>query len=137
MSSTTAGTRKAIRPFNKNLFLRKPSLFENSYEKFSNVLNRLIDSDRNFDESDFKIVDQVLYTIQQSIGIGLDLVVNANSARKHVGNRFEELIRALLAAMEIPIKKVVLSIPYETEEGEKYYRCETDVIISPYESVKF
>ena len=34
------------------------------------------------------------------------------------------------------MKKVVLSIPYETDEGNKYYRCETDVIISPFESVR-
>jgi hypothetical protein len=38
--------------------------------------------------------------------------------------------------MNISIKKVVLSIPYETDEGEKFYRCETDVIISPFENVK-
>lgn len=63
-------------------------------------------------------------------------MVQSNSARKYVGNRFEELIRTLLSTLEISMKKVVLSIPYETDEGNKYYRCETDVIISPYESVR-
>lgn len=74
--------------------------------------------------------------MQQLIGIGLDLLVSPNSARKHVGNRFEEMIRVLLRSIGICLKKVVLSIAYETDEGQKYYRCETDVIISPFEKVK-
>ena len=32
--------------------------------------------------------------------------------------------------------EIGLRIPYNTDEGEKYYRCETDVIISPYKTVK-
>lgn len=135
-SSTTAGTRKAIRPFNKELFLREMNIFDDYYGKFNNIIQRLLKKDMNFDTNDYKTIDKVLYTIQQSIGIGLDLVAEPNSSRKHVGNRFEELIRALLTAIDISTKKIVLTIPYETEEGEKYYRCETDVIISPFKSVK-
>ena len=67
---------------------------------------------------DFEIRFRNLGTIQQSIGIGLDLMMEPNSARKHVGNRFEELIRVLLSTMNIPNKKIVLSIPYETAEGK-------------------
>ena len=135
-SSTTAGTRKRIRPFNKNLFLNSSPDFINQFEELIQILEKLKTSDRNFSAEDFKIVDSVVYTVQQSIGIGLDLLVAPNSARKHVGNRFEELIRILLKAIKIPTKKVVLAIPYETDEGQKYYRCETDVIISPYSKVR-
>lgn len=135
-SSTTAGTRKPIRPFNKELFLREINIFDDYYDKFYNIIQQLLKKDVDFDSNDYKTIDKVLYTIQQSIGIGLDLVVEPNSSRKHVGNRFEELIRALLIAIDISTKKIVLTIPYETEEGEKYYRCETDVIISPFKSVK-
>jgi len=135
-SSTTAGTRKAIRPFKKELFITKPQQYNDLYNEFINILNRIKNDERDFNKSNFDVIDKVIYTTQQSIGIGLDFLVEPNSARKHVGNRFEELIRTLLTEMNIPIKKVVLSIPYETEEGEKYYRCETDVIISPYDSVR-
>lgn len=135
-SSTTAGTRKAIRPYKKNLFINNPEQFNDLYNQYVRILDKIKNDDKNFEKNHFFVLDKVIYTIQQSIGIGLDFLVEPNSARKHVGNRFEELIRSLLTEMNIPIKKVVLSIPYETDEGEKYYKCETDVIISPYESVR-
>jgi hypothetical protein len=135
-SSTTAGTIKHIRPFNKELFLRDSNIFDDLFQKFTKIIQKLKNKDIDFNTRDFELVDQVIYTIQQSIGIGLDLVVEPNSSRKHVGNRFEELLRSLLISIGISTKKVVLSIPYETEDGEEYYRCETDVIISPFESVK-
>lgn len=135
-SSKIAQTKKSIRPFRKDLFIRESKTFEKKYASFDKILQRLIKGDRNFGVEDYQLVDSVLYTIQQTLGIGLDLMVESNSARKHVGNRFEELIRTLFDSLGISFKKVVLSIPYETDEGEKFYRCETDVIISPYDKVK-
>ena len=38
--------------------------------------------------------------------------------------------------MGIANKKIVLKIPYNTQNGEKFYRCETDVVISPYNEVR-
>ncbi|HAB52493.1 MAG: hypothetical protein A2315_00335 [Ignavibacteria bacterium RIFOXYB2_FULL_35_12] len=135
-SSNIAGTRKSIRPFRNNLFLRNPKTFDNDFKRFESILKQLKTGKRDFKEDDYDLVDGVIYTIQQSMGIGLDLMVQSNSARKHVGNRFEELIRTLFDELGISLKKVVLRIPYETDEGEKYYRCETDVIISPFKKVR-
>lgn len=135
-SSNIAGTRKSIRPFRNDLFIRNVSIFNDRYDSFEGIINRLKNEEREFTQDEYHLVDSVVYTIQQAMGIGLDLMVQTNSARKHVGNRFEELIRTLLTSLEISMKKVVLSIPYETDEGNKYYRCETDVIISPFESVQ-
>ena len=135
-SSKIAQTKKSIRPFRKDLFIRDSKTFEKKYASFDKILQRLVKGDRIFREEDYQLVDSVVYTIQQALGIGLDLMVESNSARKHVGNRFEELIRTLFGSLGISFKKVVLSIPYETDEGEKFYRCETDVIISPYDKVK-
>lgn len=81
-------------------------------------------------------IDKVAYTVQQAIGVGLDLLVNSNSARKHVGNRFEELIRLIIDRIGVTNKKIVLNIPYSTDDGEKLYKCETDLVFSPYEVVK-
>lgn len=78
----------------------------------------------------------IKYIIQQSIGVGFDLLANPNSARKHVGNRFEELIKAFFTEMGIANKKTVLQIPYKTAEGIKNYKCENDLILSPYKVVK-
>ncbi|MBN1183439.1 MAG: hypothetical protein JXB49_14195 [Bacteroidales bacterium] len=38
--------------------------------------------------------------------------------------------------MGIANKKLVLQIPYETDEGEKMYKCENDLLLSPYEKVR-
>jgi hypothetical protein len=135
-SSNIAGTRKQIRPFNHNLFLREADNFSSSYDNFITIIDELRDGNRNFEHESFEIVDKTIYTIQQSLGIGLDLLVESNSARKHVGNRFEELIRALFSAMDISLKKIVINIPYETDEKEKYYKCETDVVVSPFNVVR-
>ncbi|MDP2362743.1 MAG: hypothetical protein Q8M94_03125 [Ignavibacteria bacterium] len=135
-SSNIAGTKKSIRPFRDDLFLRSSKTFEKDFKKFESIVKRLKNGNRVFNGDDFHLVDSVVYTMQQAMGIGLDLMVQSNSARKHVGNRFEELIRTLFNDLGISLKKVVLKIPYETDEGEKYYRCETDVIISPFKKVK-
>ncbi len=42
----------------------------------------------------------------------------------------------MLSAVNISLKKIVINIPYETEEGEKFYKCETDVVVSPYNKVR-
>jgi len=55
--------------------------------------------------------------------------------RKHVGNRFEELIRAVFTAIGVSNKRIVLRIPYDTDEGEKIYKCENDLVLSPFEKV--
>ncbi|MFZ2323427.1 MAG: hypothetical protein WAV89_07010 [Ignavibacteriaceae bacterium] len=135
-SSNVAGTKKSIRPFRDNLFLRNSIIFERDFDRFESIIKQLKSGNRNFNKDDYYLVDSVVYTMQQAMGIGLDLMVQSNSARKHVGNRFEELIRTLFNDLGISLKKVVLKIPYETDEGEKFYRCETDVIISPFEKVK-
>lgn len=135
-SSNIAGTRKQIRPFNKNLFIRDANSFSDQYKNFTNILEYLRNGERSFGETEYRIVDKIIYTIQQSLGIGLDLFVESNSARKHVGNRFEELIRVLLKSINISLNKIVINIPYETEEGEKFYKCETDVVVSPFNEVR-
>ncbi|MCF8356885.1 MAG: hypothetical protein K9H48_20770 [Melioribacteraceae bacterium] len=135
-SSNIAGTRKQIRPFNNDLFLREADKFGEHYDVFSNILENLKSNNRDFEDEDYQVIDKTIYTIQQALGIGLDLFVESNSARKHVGNRFEELIRVLLSEVNISLKKIVINIPYETDEGEKFYKCETDVVVSPFNEVR-
>ena len=135
-SSNIAGTRKHIRPFNNNLFLRDVIEFNEMYNSFLRILNNIRNGNRNFNDEEYEVTDKTIYTIQQAFGIGLDLFTESNSARKHIGNRFEELIRVLLASINISLKKIVVQIPYESEEGIKYYKCETDVVISPYNQVR-
>mgnify|MGYP001557538538 CR=1 FL=1 len=88
------------------------------------------------DFAGFELVDSVVYTIQQSIGVGLDLLGESNSARKHVGNRFEELIRAVVDAAGVCNEKIVFKIPYVEDGQERTYSCETDMVLSPGDRVK-
>jgi hypothetical protein len=134
-SSEIAGTTKYIRPINKNLFLSNIDDFRMNFEKLKIIFEN-IKSKSNLSERDKVVIDSTIYTIQQSTGVGLDLLVNPNSARKHVGNRFEELIKIVFTEIGVANKKIVLKIPYETDEGIKTYKCENDLILSPFDEVK-
>lgn len=134
-SSEIAGTTKYIRPINQNLFLNDINDFDTNFKQLQEIFIKIKNGAEIVDvEKD--VIDKTIYTIQQSIGAGLDLLVNPNSARKHVGNRFEELIKVIFNEIGVANKKIVLQIPYETEEGTKTYKCENDLIISPFENVK-
>ncbi|BFP41178.1 hypothetical protein FGF1_20230 [Flavobacteriaceae bacterium GF1] len=135
-SSLIAGTTKYVRPINKTLFIYNPSVFNEKLKEFKSLMVKLKSKSEEWEGHETFLIDSVIYTIQQSIGCGFDLLVNPNSARKHVGNRFEELIRAIFTEMGISNKKTILQIPYNTEEGEKTYKCENDLILSPHEQVK-
>lgn len=134
-SSTVAGSNKFIRPIQKHIFIFDTIVFEEKYLLLKEIILELKEKCSISDSQKYLIVDSVIYTILQSIGAGLDLVANPNSARKHVGNRFEEFMRLLIEDIGIANKKVVLKIPYNTESGEKKYSCETDLIFSPHTKV--
>lgn len=134
-SSEIAGTTKYIRPINKELFVSNPDRFVSYYKELQNIFEK-IKTKSKIIKSDKDVIDKTVYTIQQAIGAGLDLMVNPNSARKHVGNRFEELVKVIFSEIGVSNKKIVLKIPYETDEETKTYKCENDLIISPFRRVK-
>lgn len=132
-----ASTTIFLRPINEKLFISDPNEFEASYKSFLQILDKIMNGEKTETaESETVLIDKILYTMQQALGVGFDLHVNPNSARKHVGNRFEELLKALIGHLGIANKNLVFKIPYETEEGVKRYRCQTDLIISPHENVR-
>lgn len=133
LKSITGSTAKFARPYNKRLFIDDPDEFLKKATTFLEILNDAKAGQMDFFDQDFETIDTVAYTIQQSIGIGLDLLGKANSARKHVGNRFEELVRLIVDETGIRNKKVVLKIPYEDDDT---YSCETDLVFSPHEEVR-
>lgn len=134
-TASMGSTTKSLRPVNEEIFINEAEEFEEKFQAFLLILEKAR-NEKTFDNSEYETVDQVSYTIQQSIGLGLDLWVNPNSARKHMGNRFEELIRAIFNELGVAHKRVVLKIPYETEEGTKTYKCENDLVLSPHSEVR-
>lgn len=130
-----AGTTKFARPINNDLFIFDSQIFASQYKEFLAIINK-IKSKKMVTKEEHSIIDSVVYTIQQSIGVGMDFLCNPNSSRKHVGNRFEELIRLVVTQLGVKNDKVVFKIPYPSEDGEKLYSCETDIVLSPHESIK-
>jgi hypothetical protein len=136
-SSTSAGITKYTRPVNRDLFFLDGDAFRESFASFIDILGQLERrrGDIQLEAAQLRVIDSVTYTIQQAAGVGLDLLVNPNSARKHVGNRFEELVRLIVAELGIINKKIVLKIPY-SDDGKDVYSCETDLVFSPFPLVK-
>ena len=134
-SSSSAGTTKYTRPINRRLFFLNSQEFKENFDLFIRILHEVESGKTDFDDESYFAIDSVTYTIQQSIGIGLDLLVNPNSARKHMGNRFEELIRLIVSELGIAHKKIVLKIPY-SDDKKDIYSCETDLVFSPFKTVK-
>ncbi len=133
--SDVAGTSKFSRPVNRNLFIFDIKDFDAKYTEFL-LLAAKIKSRESVTTEEAGLIDSVVYTIQQSLGAGMDFLCNPNSARKHVGNRFEELIRLVLSQVGISNDNIVFKIPYPSENGEKLYSCETDIVVSPHSVVK-
>ncbi|MBC8179935.1 hypothetical protein H8E88_02315 [candidate division KSB1 bacterium] len=134
-SSQIADNLKYVRPINNNLFIYNSNGFSTCFELFKSILHKIRNKEESISIDDTRLIDIVTYTIQQSIGVGLDLLVSPNSARKHVGNRFEELIKVILTNIGVANKKIVLQIPYKTDSGTKVYKCENDLVLSPYKVV--
>lgn len=130
-SSQIASTHKYVRPINQRLFIGSTKELSDTERIFLSLLERIKNRDTTiYSQEDKYIIDRFLYTLIQSIGMGLDLLVDPNASRKHVGNRFEELMRALFMEINIHNKRVVYKLPYETPDGTKHYTCENDLVLS-------
>lgn len=134
-NSHIAGVTKYVRPINQDLFIFFPQKFQTDFSEFLLILAKC-GRKESVSIEEKEIIDRIVYTLQQSIGAGLDLMVDPNSARKHVGNRWEELIKSIFTEIGIANKKLVLQIPYETDEGRKIYKCENDLILSNIDKVR-
>jgi len=91
--SDVAGSKRFLRPINEALYVNDDRLFEMAYDLFLQTVSKIKSKTIGFETDEMININSFLYTVQQSIGAGLDMMVDPNSARKHVGNRFEELIR--------------------------------------------
>ncbi len=134
--SNIAGTQKFVRPINSDLFLSDVAIFSTSFDEFSKLLLEISNGKRNLSDYEESLINKTAYTIQQAIGAGFDLLSKPNSARKHVGNRFEELTRSIFSEAGIANHRTILKIPYPAESGAKYYSSENDIILSPFQKVR-
>jgi hypothetical protein len=105
------GRFQITRPINTNL-MYKLSEFNNSSLEFL----KLLKNSRSIKIKDIesrKILNNITYTIQQSIGSTLDALPagNSNTARKINGDLFENFIRLIIREMGITCRAGVIQIP--------------------------
>lgn len=126
-----------VRPLNTNLFMEKTEEFTSKSSKMAELFRALrkereLSSETKKDFDDFLIgenVNKVIYTIQQSIGLGLDLFVSRNQSRRLVGLWFEDLICTVFNELDVSNNSFQFSFPLIEEEIT--YHCPLDLVINP------
>lgn len=134
-AAESAGQKKYTRPINKSLYIADQKQFLEAYDIFLSTANKISNRCRNYSSEDQNNINSFLYTIQQTIGAGFDVLADQNSARKHVGNRFEELIKSVFNECSISNDHITICIPYDSDNGKKEYKCENDLVISAQKKV--
>ncbi|HPN38169.1 MAG TPA: hypothetical protein PL041_07180 [Melioribacteraceae bacterium] len=115
------GTFNVTRPLNSNLMMSLET-FENSKDKFLTLISNIRDEKNNLPQFR-ELLNNFIYTLQQSIGSALDALPasRSNTARKLNGDLFERLIRLLLSEIGLECSSGVIYIPVKigTEEAFK------------------
>ena len=109
---------KITRPLNTDLFIESVSDLQVAFERFVAFLAdlkrhqaALADRRGMRDYLDSNQVNQVVYTIQQSIGSIGDSFDNPNQSRKRVGQLFENLVRLIIQAVGLVCESRQVKVP--------------------------
>jgi len=111
------GSFNVTRPINSNLMLTFED-FEASLNTIISLFNNIKD-DSLHNENNGKLINNFVYTVQQSIGAALDALPagQSNKARKINGDLFERLIKLILIKIGVEVRSGTISIPV-TIDGE-------------------
>ncbi len=125
------------RPINSDLML-SINRFEESTSEYLTILSNIREIDKR-KKLFRKVLNNVTYTIQQSIGASLDALPRgkSNTARKLNGDLFERLIQLILQEIGLDCKAGVMKIPV-IEKGEEIFKMsyQHDLIIKQNEEIK-
>lgn len=110
------GSFNVTRPINSNLML--------CYEDFEaklKIITSLFDNIRDdslHNENNGKLINNFVYTVQQSIGATLDALPagQSNKARKINGDLFERFIKLILLKIGVEARSGTISIPIRIDE---------------------
>lgn len=124
------GTYNVTRPINSKLMLSYEQ-FEASIEQFYFILNNIKDSFCKEDKNR-QLINNFIYTCQQSIGAALDALPanRSNTARKINGDLFERFIRLVIKAVGIDVTEGTIAVPVKIN-GEVAFKMnyQHDLII--------
>jgi len=128
--------RISLRPLNPALLIEDVDEYLDAFRTFEQLVGDLatnraaVTSGRVERVRDTRLVARTLYTTLQSQAFAMDCLLNANTARKNFGMRFEELIEHLLAALGVGCKPLTFALPYETAAGTTRFSNQVDLVIA-------
>ncbi|MFV0351245.1 MAG: hypothetical protein ACK5JF_02890 [Oscillospiraceae bacterium] len=113
------GDYNITRPINSNLYYSADT-FHQARDNFKYILKNLAETSGNAEVR--AIINNYIYTVQQSIGAALDGLPagQSNFARKINGDLFERYIRLLLIEIGVPVREGTIKIPVEVD-GEDLF----------------
>jgi len=131
------GSYNVTRPINTNLMLSL-DVFDSSRQNFSDLL-RNIKTDAAKTKENRKLLNDYVYTCQQSIGAALDALPasKSNTARKINGDLFERFIRLIIQEIGVDVIDGTISVPVNINGTEAFkMRYQHDLIIKVDEVTK-
>lgn len=129
--------RHAItRPLNSSIFIESPVDFDAAFIRFCDFLDDVKKHHgaaslkrANKKYCDSGQINQVIYTIQQSIGCIGDSFENTNQSRKRVGQLFEALIKLILQQTGLRCESRTIQLPIPNHQ-DMVMPYELDVVFS-------
>lgn len=131
------GNFQITRPINSNL-MYKANDFSDASTKFVEILSNLKEIKPEL-ENERDILNNVTYTLQQSIGGALDAIEGgkSNFARKINGDLFENLIRLIINETGIKSRAGVIQVPVMIDDVEEFkMNYQHDIIIEDGTEIK-
>jgi len=127
---------KITRPLNVDLLIESSSQLENAFGRFMMLLADLgkyqaaaANRDTLLQYADTREVDQIIHTVQQTIGCISDSFEDTNQARKRAGQLFETLVRLIIQEVGIECEPRTINIPIPGHSGYKM-SYELDLVFS-------
>jgi len=124
------GTYNVTRPVNSNLMLSIES-FDSNRNKFLSILKN-VKSKESKSKANRKLLNDYIYTCQQSIGAALDALPanKSNTARKINGDLFERFIRLIILEIGVDVTDGTIAVPVKVEGVEAFkMKYQHDLII--------
>lgn len=131
------GTFNVTRPVNSEIMLCLES-FEKSRHSFKELIANIKDSEVKTD-GNRKLINNYVYTCQQSIGASLDALPagKSNTARKINGDLFERFIKLIISEIGIEVSDGTISVPVKIEGKNAFkMKYQHDLIIKVEDDVR-
>lgn len=114
------GTYNVTRPINSNLMLSL-EMFDSKRKQFFTVLKNIKDKSSKT-KINRKLINDFIYTCQQSIGAALDALPanKSNTARKLNGDLFERFIRLIILEIGIDVTDGTIAVPVKINGTEAF-----------------